>query len=126
MGPQKGLPVLIEFVGGPVVVALHGGFFAGAVQALDPALGPGVGQLGEAVRHAVRAAGAGKAVPTRQKLLGWGVNCTPLSVKTVWSRQGSLPSTRRRNSAATTRLARGWSPAKAALLVRSMATKRYC
>ena len=70
MGPQKGLLVLIEFVRGPVVVALHGGFFAGAVHALDPAVGPGVRQLGEAVRHAVFSASAGRAVPTRQKLLG--------------------------------------------------------
>ncbi len=86
MGPQKGLLVLIEFIRGPVVAALDGGFFAGAVQALDPALGPGVGRFGEAVLHTVRAAGAGTAVPTRQRLLGWGVNRTPLSVKTVCPR----------------------------------------
>ena len=46
MGPQKGLPVLIEFVRGPVVVALHGRLFAGTVHTLDPAVGPGVGRLG--------------------------------------------------------------------------------
>ena len=86
MGPQKGLLVLIEFVRGTVVAALDGGFFAGAVHALDPALGPGVGRLGEAVRHAVFSADAGKAVPAGQKLMGWGVNRTPLSVKTMCTR----------------------------------------
>ena len=86
LSPQKGLLVLIEFVRGTVVAALDGGFFAGAIHALDPALGPGVGRLGEAVRHAVFSADAGKAVPAGQKLMDWGVNCTPLSVKTVCPR----------------------------------------
>ena len=85
-GQQKGLLVLIEFVGGLVVEALDGGFFAGAVHPLDPAVGPGARRFGQPVRHAVRAAGAGTAVPAGQKLMGWGVNCTPLPVKTVCPR----------------------------------------
>ena len=59
VGQQEGLQVLIEFVGGLVVVALDGGFFAGAVHALNLA---GVCRLGEVVRYAVFSADLGKAV----------------------------------------------------------------
>ena len=86
MGQQEGLQVLIEFVRNLVVVALHSRLFAGAVHTLNLAVGPRVGRLGEAVRRAVFSADAGKAVPAGQKLMDWGVNCTPLSVKTVCPR----------------------------------------
>ena len=62
VGQQEGLQVLIEFVGGLVVEALDGGFFAGTVHALNLAVGPRVGGLDEAVRHAVFSADLGKAV----------------------------------------------------------------
>ena len=62
VGQQEGLQVLIEFVGGLVVEALDGGFFAGTVYALNLAVGPGVCRLDEAVRHAVFSADLGKAV----------------------------------------------------------------
>ena len=62
--------MLIEFAGGLVVVALDGGFFDGAVQALDLAVGPGVGRFGQPMLHAEGPADAGKAVPTWKPLVG--------------------------------------------------------
>ena len=69
VGQQEGLQVLVELRGGLVVEALDGGLLAGPVHALDGAVGPGVGRLGEAMRHAVFPTDAVKAVPTRQELV---------------------------------------------------------
>ncbi len=69
VGQQKGLQVLVELVGGLVVEALDGGFFDGAVHALNLAVGPRVRRLGQAVLHVVFPANAVKAVPTRQELV---------------------------------------------------------
>ena len=52
-----------------VVKALDGGFFTGAAQTLDLAVGPRIGRFGHVVLHAVFAANAVKAVPARQELV---------------------------------------------------------
>lgn len=90
-----------------VMEALHHRFLDGAVHALDPTVGPRVGRFGQAVLHAVFAANEVETVAAWQALVWLGVNCTPLSVSTVCTLYGNLSSTCRRNSAATTRLARG-------------------
>ena len=51
------------------MMALHGGRLNQAVHALDGAVGPGMGRLGQAVLHAVFAADTVKAVPTGQQLV---------------------------------------------------------
>jgi hypothetical protein len=61
--------VLVELLGGFVMVAQHGGFLERAVHAFDLAIGPRMGRLGQAVFHAVRAANAVKAVPAGKPLV---------------------------------------------------------
>ena len=64
--------MLVGLVGGLVMVALDSRFVAGALRALDLAVGPRVRRFGQAVRHAVFPANAVNAVPTRQKLVRLG------------------------------------------------------
>ena len=69
VGQQKGLQVLVEFLGALVVEALDGSFLNRAVHALDLAVRPRVRWFGQAVLHAVCAADAVKTVPTWQELV---------------------------------------------------------
>ena len=62
------MQVLVEFVRGLVMGALHGGFLNRAVHAFDLTVRPRMGRLGQAVLHAVFAADTVKAVPTGQEL----------------------------------------------------------
>ena len=62
--------MLVEFVGSLVVVALDGGFFDGAVHALDPAVGPRVRRLGQPVLHPEGPADAGNSVAAGKPLVG--------------------------------------------------------
>ena len=66
-GQQKGLQALVEFLRCLLVEASDGGLLNGVLHALDGAVGPGMRRLGHAVRHAVFAANAVKAVPTQPK-----------------------------------------------------------
>lgn len=61
--------MLVELGRGLIVVALHSGFFQGAIEALELAVGPGVGGFGEAMLNAERAANAGKAMATWKPLM---------------------------------------------------------
>lgn len=70
VGEQKGLQVLVELFSRLVVVALPGGFFWGGVEALDLAIGPGAGGLGEAVLDAVFVAHAVEDMPPGVDLVG--------------------------------------------------------
>jgi hypothetical protein len=78
VGQQKGLQVFVEFLRALVVKALAGGFFTGAVHALDLAVGPRVSRFGQAVLHAVFPADAVKTVPTRQELMRLGRELHPV------------------------------------------------
>ena len=66
---QEGLQVLVEFVRGLVMVDLDGGLLNRAVQALDLAVGSGMGRLSQVVFYAVFAADTVKAVPAGQQLV---------------------------------------------------------
>ena len=64
---QKGLQVLVAFLRRLVVETLDGRFFNRAVRALDRAVRPRVGRLGQAVFHAVCPTDAVKTVPAGQQ-----------------------------------------------------------
>ena len=70
--------MLVEFLRALVMEVLDGGFFNGAVQAFDLAVGPRMRRLGQAVLHALFAADAVKAVPTRQELVRLGSKLHPV------------------------------------------------
>ena len=70
--------MLVELVGRLVMEALDGGFFDGAVHALDLAVGPRVRRFGQAVFHAVFQANAVKTVPTGQALVRLGRELHPI------------------------------------------------
>lgn len=103
MGVAIGLQAL-SVITGQQVEALDSRSFNRAVHAPDLVIGPGVGRPGEPMRHAVFAADTVNTVFIQQRLVR-----APLSVSAAGTLQGGLVSTRRRNSAATTRLARGIS-----------------
>ena len=69
-GQQKNLHMVVELGRGLVMIALHGGPFERAVEALDLSVGPGVGRLGETVFGAVFVAHAVKNVPPGVDLVG--------------------------------------------------------
>ena len=70
MSQQKGVQVLVAFVHGLVMVALHGRLFEGTVLAFNGAVSSGMSRLGEAVFHAVFPADSVKVVPAGRKRIG--------------------------------------------------------
>ena len=107
------------------MITPDGRLLEGAIQALHLAVGLGMGGLSQAMFYALFAVNAVKTVPSGQQLMRLGRD-----LHSIVGQDGVHPvrqfvQPHRKNSAATTRLARGWSSAKVTLLVRTMATKRY-
>ena len=70
--------MLVESLRSLVMEALDGGFFEGAVHALDLAVGPRVGRFDQAVHHALFPADAVKTVRDRQELVRLGCKLHPV------------------------------------------------